>query len=402
MSRALIPLILLAALAGFSRAQMPEDSVPAPSNLPGADYPRIHSDLRVTFRVSAPGAQTVRLVPGGDDNGLGKGPFDMIKDEKGVWTAIVGPVVPGFHYYWFAVDGFAANDPGSQTFFGWNKESSGIEIPEKGTDFYELKDVPHGEVRARWYYSQVTAMWRRALVYTPPGYDSDRRRYPVLYLQHGAGECERSWSSQGRVGFIVDNLIAENKAVPMIVVMENGMLAPRAGGPPAQATRGSSQRRNEAFADLVVKELIPMIDATYRTIADQRHRAIAGLSMGAWQAVEIGLANTDKFSAIGAFSGGEIRNFDPKTSNNAVFADAAAFNRKVPVLWFGAGTMETARVAMGRGLVEAMNRSGIKATWFESPGTAHEWQTWRKCLYDFAPRLFRGGSGAPAGKGRRD
>ena len=388
MSRLLTGSLLLLALCGLSAAQAPPDSVPASSNMPGSDYPRIHPDLRVTFRVSAPVAQKVQLVTGSDDNGLGKGPFDMVKDEKGIWTVTIGPAVPGFHYYWLSVDGFAANDPASQTFFGWNKESSGIEIPEKGADFYEAKDVPHGEVRAHWYYSKISAMWRRIYVYTPPGYDNGRTRYPVLYLQHGSGECERSWSNQGRVNFILDNLIAEKKAVPMLVVMENGMVAPRAGAV-APAVPGAPARRNDAFPDVVVKELIPEIDAAYRTLADQPHRAIAGLSMGAGQATQIGLGNIDKFSGIGSFSGGGIRNFDPKTSNNGVFADPAAFNKKVPVLWFGAGTVEAGRMGGGKTAVEAMNKAGIKAVWFESPGTSHEWQTWRKCLYDFAPRLFR-------------
>jgi enterochelin esterase-like enzyme len=248
-------------------------------------------------------------------------------------------------------------------------------------------------------------MWRRVYVYTPPGYDGGGGRYPVLYLQHGSGECERSWSNQGRVNFILDNLIAEKKAVPMLVVMENGMVAPRAGAAPAQAgpgaAPGATPRRNDAFADVVVQELIPMIDAAYRTLADQPHRAIAGLSMGAGQATEIGLGNIDKFSGIGSFSGGGIRNFDPKTSNNGIFADPAAFNKKVPVLWYGAGGAEASRASGGKTAVETMNKAGIKAVWFESPGTTHEWQTWRKCLYDFAPRLFRGASAAPAKKKAR-
>ncbi len=141
--------------------------VPATSNVPGAEYPRIQPDLRVTFRISAPAAQKVQLVPGGDDNGLGKGPIEMAKDDKGVWTVTIPPAVPGFHYYWFSIDGFAANDPGTQTFFGWSKDSSGIEIPDPTLDFYDVKDVPHGDVRTRWYYSKTSAMWRRIHVYTP-------------------------------------------------------------------------------------------------------------------------------------------------------------------------------------------------------------------------------------------
>ena len=219
-------LALLTAFCGLAAAQ---DSAPASSNVPGAEYPSVHSDLRVTFRANAPGAQKVQLMPGGDDNGLGKGPFEMTRDDKGVWTATIGPVVPGFHYYWFLIDGFAANDPNSRTFFGWNKESSGIDVPEKGVDFYEIRDVPHGDLRVRWYYSKISGMWRRVHLYTPPGYDAGNTRYPVLYLQHGSGESDKSWPNQGRANFILDNLIAEKKAAPMLVVMENGMVAPRAG-----------------------------------------------------------------------------------------------------------------------------------------------------------------------------
>jgi enterochelin esterase-like enzyme len=394
MRRLLILLTVAAATSGLCWAQAVDDSRPATSNLPGAEYPRIHSDLRVTFRVNAPGAQKVQVIPGGDDNGLGKGPYEMVRDEKGVWTATTPPAVPGFHYYWLQVDGFPCNDPSTQTFFGWNKECSGVEVPDKTVDFYDVKDVPHGDVRARWYYSKVTASWRRAYVYTPPDYDKNpKARYPVLYLQHGSGEGERGWTAQGRANFILDNLLAAKKAQPMIVVMENGMVAAKAAVSPPPAQPGTppagTQRRNEAFGEVVINDLIPMIDAAYRTIADREHRAIAGLSMGAGQAVQIGLGHLDKLAYIGSFSGGGIRNLDPKTSYNGVFSDAAAFNKKVRGLWFGAGTAEAARVTSGKAAVEAMNKAGIKAVWFEASGTSHEWQTWRKCLYDFAPRLFR-------------
>jgi enterochelin esterase-like enzyme len=369
-------LSVTAALCGASWAEAADDAKPATSNLPGAEYPRVHSDLRVTFRVSAPGAQKVQVIPGGNDNGLGAGPFDMAKDERGVWTVTTPPAVPGFHYYWLTVDGFACNDPGTQTYFGWNKECSGVEVPDKALSFYDLKDVPHGEVRAHWYYSKITAMWRRALVYTPPDYDQDpTTRYPVLYLQHGAGESERGWTAQGRAGFILDNLLADKKARPMIVVMENGMVAPRAGGSPAQ---GSGRWRNEAFADVVVQELAPRMDAAYRTIPDRAHRAIAGLSMGGGQATQIGLSTLDKFAYIGAFSGGGLGK-----------AGANLPDPKPSLVWIGAGSLESGRAASWKAAVEALKQAGIQAVWFEAPGTSHEWQTWRKCLHDFAPRLFR-------------
>jgi enterochelin esterase-like enzyme len=327
----------------------------------------------------------VQVIPGGNDNGLGKGPYEMVRDEKGVWTVTTPPAIPGFHYYWLRVDGFASNDPSSRTFFGWSKECSGIEVPDKTQDFYDVKDVPHGELRVRWYYSRVTASWRRAIVYTPPNYDrGSDTRYPVLYLQHGMGESERGWTEQGRANFILDNLLADKKAQPMVIVMENGMNAAKPGTPPT-----ATHRQNEAFEEVVVNDLIPMIDAAYRTIPDKEHRAIAGLSMGAGQAVQIGLSHTDRFSYIGSFSGIGIRNFDPKTSYGGVFSDPAAFNRNVRVLWFGAGTAEASWATSGKVLVETMNKAGIEAVWFEVPGTSHEWQTWRVCLHNFAPRLFR-------------
>jgi enterochelin esterase family protein len=153
MRQVALTLSLLVAMGITSRAQAADDSKPATSNVPGAEYPRIHADLKVTFRISAPSAQKVQVVPGGNDNGLGQGPFDMERDDKGVWTVTIGPVAPGFHYYWLQVDGFACNDPAAQTYFGWNRECSGIEVPDKTLDFYDIKDVPHGEVRAHWYYT---------------------------------------------------------------------------------------------------------------------------------------------------------------------------------------------------------------------------------------------------------
>ena len=331
-------LLLMVAMGTVAGAQAADDSQPAVSNLPGAEYPRVHADSRVTFRVSAPNAKKVQVVPGGSDNGLGQGPFDMQRDDKGIWTATIGPVVPGFHYYWLLVDGFACNDPATQTYFGWSKECSGIDVPDKTLDFYDIKDVPHGEVRSHWYYSKTTGMWRRAMVYTPPDYDGDpQTRYPVLYLQHGMGENERGWTAQGRANFILDNLIAQKKAQPMIVVMENGMVAPRAGGASASAKPGANSRRNEAFGDLIVNDLVPMVDATYRTIPDRTHRAIAGLSMGAGQAMQIGLGNLDKFAYIGSFSGGGMGR-----------SDSSKLEPKPLLVWMGAGSAESSRDDLGQ------------------------------------------------------
>jgi enterochelin esterase-like enzyme len=374
--------------AAISTAQSPaDDSKPAATNVLNAQYPRVHADGRVTFRITAPAAQKVQLQPGGADNGLGKGPIDMTRDEKGVWSITIPPAVPGFHYYWFLVDGVIVNDIGSESFFGWGRESSGVDVPEAGADFDELKDVPHGDVRLRHYKSKVTGSWRRAYVYTPPGYDGDSKtRYPVLYLQHGAGENATSWTKQGRAHLILDNLIAAGKAKPMIVVMDTGY-ATRPGATPVQGPTGNPQIPN-AFEDVVVSDLIPTIDATFRTLANRDNRAMAGLSMGGGQTLQITSKHLDLFAWIGSFSA-PMRNFDVKTSMNGVLADAAAFNKQVKLFWIGSGTGETAIHEAALKLHSALDAAGIKHVRFEAAGTSHEWQTWRKSLNDFAPRLFR-------------
>jgi enterochelin esterase-like enzyme len=364
--------LLLLALVTAAFAWPQDDGRPATSNVLNAEYPRVYLDGRVTFRANAPGAQKVQLNPAGD--GLGKTPLDMVRDEKGVWTVTTPPAVPGFHYYWLLVDGFPANDPGSETYFGWGKQTSGVEIPAT-LDFYLPKDVPHGEVRLRVYRSKTTGQWRSAYVYTPPAYDTGRARYPVLYLQHGAGENATSWTKQGRVNLILDNLIAAGKAKPMIVVMETGY-ATRSGTP------------GNAFGDVLLDDLIPTIDGAYRTQADRDHRAMAGLSMGGGQTLQITLTHLDQFAWVGSFSA-PVRNFDVKTSYNGVFTNSAAFNKKVKLLWIGAGTAEEAIHLGAKGLHNALDRAGIKNVFFEAAGTAHEWQTWRIHLNDFAPRLFQ-------------
>ena len=311
--------------ASWAAGEEPQELTPASSNVRGAEYPRIHPDLRVTFRIKAPNAQKVEF-------NLGK-LYAAAKSEDEFWTATTEPQVPGFHYYFLVIDGVQVNDPASETFFGYGKESSGIEIPEKGVDYYMPKNVPHGEVRIRPYESKVTGAWRRAFVYTPPDYDTNRDvRYPVLYLQHGAGEDERGWSNQGRVGFIMDNLIAEGKAKPMVIVMDQGYVrkpgepempprrpaAAAAGAQPASGTEKAAQppaasaarpdmsRMVSTFDEVMVKDLIPMIDSTYRTLADREHRAMAGLSMGGMQTFQITLNHLDTFSYIGGFSGAGV------------------------------------------------------------------------------------------------
>ncbi len=386
---------LLALWSAPTRAADP--GVPAASNVPGAEAPRIHSNRRIAFSLKAPQADSLQ-VAGGD--GLGKGPFAMRKGAEGTWTVTTPPSVPGFHYYWFVLNGVEINDPASETYFGYGKETSGIEVPDRDGDFYAIKEVPHGEVRAHWYLSKITGGWRRAMVYTPPGYDEHTTtRYPVLILQHGSGEDETGWSRQGRAQFILDNLIAAGKAQPMILVMDRGYARPK-GAPPR--TRGPAEwlEGQIAFENVVVDDLIPTMDAAYRTVPDREHRAIAGLSMGGMQALFIGLERSDLFASIGSFSGNIVPNmrtadgtaqpFDPKTAYGGVFANAAAFNQRVKLLWLGVGTAEENEFrADTRANVDALRKAGVHVEYFESSGTAHEWQTWRRDLNDFAPRLFR-------------
>lgn len=375
-------LFAMAFLMATSHAplQAADEAAPAPSNVRRAEYPKVYPDGRVTFRLNAADAKKVQLQPGGGDNGLGKQAFDMVRGDDGHWTVTTPPAVPGFHYYWFIVDGAVVNDPGSETYFGWDRQCSGIEVPEPGVDYYDVKDVPHGEVRTFWRHSKATGKPRRAMVYTPPNYDMAADRYPVLYLQHGAGEDERGWTNQGRASFILDNLIATNKAKPMIVVMDNGY-----------ATKASERAMPfdfGGFESVLTEELIPTIDAQYRTLADRDHRALAGLSMGGIQALQIGLNHLDLFASIGAFSAPIVGEFDPETSYNRAFADAAAFNGMVRLCWLGYGTEEGFADGV-KAMHDALDKAGVKHVAFESPGTSHEWQTWRRCLHDFATRLFQ-------------
>jgi enterochelin esterase family protein len=329
-------------------------------------------------------------LQGGD--GLVRGVVDLQRDDEGVWTVTTAPAVPGFHYYWFLLDGVAVNDPASETFFGYGKPTSGVEVPEPGVDFYEAKDVPHGEVRAFWYHSRTTGRPRRAFVYTPPGYDpAAPLRYPVLYLQHGMGEDERGWVTQGRMNFILDNLLAAGKARPLLVVMDNGTVPPPPAAPGAAAAPRSAPAglNFQGFADVLLNDLIPRIDATYRTLADREHRAMAGLSMGGMQTLQIGLRSLDRFAWLGSFSGPPLAGFAVPTSYDGVFADPATFNRVVRLLWLGAGSAEERFATAVKQMHAALEQAGIRHCVYESPGTAHEWQTWRRSLLDFIPRLFQ-------------
>jgi enterochelin esterase family protein len=391
--------------------QPPADCRPNPLNIPGAPYPCIYPDNRVTFRVVAPDAQKVRVR-------LGQG-FDMSKEADGLWYVTTTPQVVGFHYYTLAIDGAVVADPATRTFFGSGFYNSAIEVPEPpaDADYYALTDVPRGTVRQHWYASKVTGTWRRAYVYTPPDYDSSTKaKYPVLYLLHGWGENEQGWHVQGHVDVIMDNLIARKQATPMIIVMDNlnavkpgesaalyfargaiTQAVPQppqpAGAPPAGRAAGPGRGgrgplASSVFTEMMLTDLIPMVERTFRAAPGRENRAMAGLSMGGAQTFGTALANLDKFAYIGGFSGsgGGRGGFDPKTSNGGVFADTAAFNKKVKILFLGIGSAEGPGT---KTFSEQLSQAGIRHIYYESPGTAHEWLTWRRCFKEFAPRLFR-------------
>jgi enterochelin esterase family protein len=392
----IITFVLLGAILGWGETA--QDCKPSSLNIPGALYPCVHPDRQVTFRVAAPDAQKVQIRLGG--------PHDMTKGSDGLWMVTLPPQVIGFHYYNIVVDGSVMADPATRTFFGSGWDNSGIEIPDPDADYYSAKDVPHGDVRSRWYYSKVTGKWRRAYIYTPPDYEaSPRNHYPVLYLLHGWGENEQGWELQGHVDFIMDNLIAGKKAKPMVIVMDNlnavkpeqdaslyaarGIIAKATLADAAAAARGGFPPSwNATFTEMMLNDLIPMVERTYRVLPGRENRAMAGLSMGGMQSFLTVLPNLDKFAYLGGFSGssGGRGEFDAKTSNDGVFADAAAFNKKMKVLFLGIGSVEGPGT---KNFSDQLTKAGIHNVYFESPGTAHEWLTWRRCLADFAPRLFR-------------
>ena len=388
---------------------------------PGQQYPQINSEKRAKFRVNAPNAKEVAAT-------IGNPPLSVTKDADGVWTIVTSPLVEGFHYYQVKVDGAAFADPNTRTFFGSSRWMSGIDVPSDDQEFFAAKNVPHGTVREQAYYSNVSKAWRRCFVYTPPDYDKNpAARYPVLYLQHGAGEDETAWSVQGRANFILDNLIAEGKSKPMIIVMDNGggsglFGAPRGGGagvrggpagnnlvaPNATATlapapsgapsaapggpggpgrgRGAGGMNNAEFENILIKDVIPTIDASYRTIADREHRGMAGLSMGGGQTRAIGLAHLDTFSHLGIFSGGTLG--DPAATNSPL-ADAPEFNRLVKVAFVSYGEAEGGSKTL-QAYADSLKVGGIKNVYtYVSPRTAHEFLTWRRSLHEFAPLLFR-------------
>lgn len=360
-----------------------EDFKPAFTNQPGKQFPQVNSERRVRASIPAPQALKVQLDIGGKK-------YDMVKDEKGIWTGESLPQDEGFHYYQLNIDGASVPDPGSETFYGAGRTGSGIEIPAYDRDFFAIKNVPHGMVSENLYFSKLTNAWRRCFVYTPPDYlKAAKTRYPVLYLQHGSFEDETGWAVQGKANLILDKIIADKKALPMIIVIDNGY----AYKPPENAA-DSKARPVSIFEEVIINEIIPMIDGKFRTNANREHRAIAGLSMGANQTMRIAMNNMDKFSHYGGFSG--TSNYpsedpvDPATFLNGKFNDGAMVNKQFKVFWLGLGTKEPKPFPGSVGAFRAMlDKQGIKHVYYESPGTGHEWLTWRRDLQQFAALLFK-------------
>ena len=373
MRKYLIGLVLLLTLSGslcLAQTVQPkiiDDFKPSTLNQPGQDYPQVNSQGYSRFRVVAPQAQSVVA-----SLGLGgtRGGTPLTKAEDGTWIGTTaGPMEEGFHYYHLTIDGGVFNDPGTLNFYGSTRWESGIEIPAHDQDFYALKDVPHGKVQQILFPSKSTNTSRRAFVYTPASYDKDKsKRYPVLYLQHGWGEDETAWSNQGHANLIMDNMIAEGKIKPFIIVMTYGMTNDVKMG-------GMANFKIEPFQTVLIDELIPYVDANFRTIADQPHRAMAGLSMGGMETHTITLARPDVFSHYALLSGGIYTPAEIKDKS------------KVKLIFVSCGSFENPDGV--KKAVVALKEAGINAVSFVSENTRHEFQTWRRSLQELAPLLFK-------------
>lgn len=353
-------------LAQTEKPAIKEDFKPSTLNQPGQEYPQVNSQGYARFRVVAPSADSVRISLGLG----GRGGTKLTKAEDGSWTGTTeGPMDEGFHYYRIYVDGGAFNDPGTLNFYGSTRWESGIEIPAHDQDFYALKDVPHGNVQQVLFPSKSTNTSRRAFVYTPPGYsEKSSKRYPVLYLQHGWGEDETAWSNQGHANLIMDNLIAEGKIKPFIIVMTYGMTNDVKMG-------GLRNFDIKPFQTVLLDELIPYVDKNFRTLANQANRAMAGLSMGGMETKTITINKPEFFSYYGLLSGGTYAPEDIKDKS------------KVKLVFLSCGSKE--RPDGVKSAAEALKKAGFNAVSYVSEGTAHEFQTWRRSLYQLAPMLFK-------------
>lgn len=380
MNNLVIASLFILAGCGSTFAEIYNDGVPATTNIPLAKYPSVDSDSKATFKLFAPDAKDVKVDICGKK-------YDMIRDEDGTWTATTSPLVEGFHYYFLIVDGVAVNDPASDTFYGCGRMASGIEIPEKPevASYYTFnKDIPHGQVRECQYYSNEEKARRRCFVYTPAEYEkATEKSYPVLYLQHGMGEDETGWHTQGMMANILDNQIASSKCVPMIVVMDYG----NCGYIHGSISGESRDSFGASFTPILLNDIIPFVESSFRVKTDRENRAMAGLSWGGHQTLETTLNNLDKFAHIGSFSGALF--FLANGLENAyggVFNDADKFNSQVKTFFFGMGSEEN----FGSDKISAaLKNAGINHFYYSSEGTHHEWLTWRRCLNEFLPLIFK-------------
>ena len=351
--------------------------LPASTNVRRAAYPQVLPDSRVVFKTKAPEAQKMQID-------LGK-KYDMEKDEEGFWTVTTDPIGPGIHYYSLLIDGLAVADPASESFYGMGRMASGIEIPFKGDDFYAEKDVPHGEIRQKRYFSKVANDWRRFFIYTPPGYDQNPdEKYPVLYIQHGGGEDERGWATQGKTDLILDNLIAEGEAVPMLIVMADGNTA----GPGGLA--GFGENTLKVFERELLENVIPVVETNYRVKNDGSQRALAGLSMGGLQTLYVGVKHSDMFNYLGVFSSGWFSNRPEisKSHYDLLESNTDEINKNLKKFWISMGGEEDIAHNNCQEMMKKYDEIGVKYEYYTSPG-GHTWPVWREDLYKFAPMLFK-------------
>ena len=393
MKRIVLLVMMFAAFSAAAQQRNPvapsfagavEDFKPNVTNQLGHQYPMVNSQGAVRAQLRAPQANSVTLDIGGVR-------YEMVKDENGVWTGTSNPQDVGFHYYQLNVDGASVPDPGSLYYFGAGRWGSGIEIPSDDMDFWQVKNVPQGAVEEKYYWSKATESMRHCFVYLPAEYQKNPdKKYPVLYLQHGNAENEHGWSAQGHTGQILDNLIAEGKAVPFIVVMDygqsqnihlTGQYAPAQPQQPQQPQQGQNRARAtgpDAFQVVLMTDIIPMVEKEYRVIADAEHRAMAGLSMGGMQTRRITVANPTTFAYVGLFSGGTVSVEDVQ--------GAEGYQKTNKLVFISSGSKENPRVMEA---AEALKGIGVNAVGYISEGTAHEWHTWRSSLYQFAQLLFK-------------
>lgn len=377
-----LSLLITLAITLNIRAQDETGAVSAVTNVLNSEYPKILPDLRVIFKIKAPEAKNVQVQI--------RKLYDLTKDNSGIWSVITDPQEPGLHYYSLLIDGVSVADPASESFYGSGKMMSGIDIPEAGIDFYNVKDVPHGTVSQRRYFSDKSGSWRRLFVYTPPDYDKNStKKYPVLYIQHGAGEDERAWINQGKLDIILDNLFAEGKSKPFIVVMANEYIINDIG-------KGYNTETTNSFMDLFGSDLrtniIPFIEKNYRVVSDREYRAIAGLSMGGGIALREGLLNQDLFATVGVFSTSGFRGkdgeiFDAEKQIPGILTNTEKFNKSLKLFYITSGEQDPSFDYTVR-TVKKFRDSGLKVEFNSYPG-AHEWQVWRKSLNHFSSLIFR-------------